>query len=518
MSDQITFYDEIEAYCTQLSYEAGALAGVCVSTRCESYDVVVERWGGQRKVVWQRKAIPGSFAAPPEHADAWGCRWPLSFEIATQGWASGFYLVTVTALGAEPGRNTAHACFVLRSRQRRRALFVLATNTWNAYNTWGGASLYTGGSQVSFRRPFARGLLSRPELERDDRKARPVRFGETADVDGEIYQTYRMANGYPASIGSTGWFTHERRFVEWAERQGYQFDYAISSDFDEVTDLLDGYEVVIGVGHDEYWSAAARDAIDAHIARGKHYVSMSGNTMFWQVRLVGDGGGAGRDHMVCHKYRAHLEDPVLDLSGRSRSMSGLWCDPLVGRPEWTTLGAGSVFGLYHRFGRATPRGVGGFTVFRGDHWLLAGTDLGYGDVLGADHGVVGYETVGCPTALDEVGLPVVRGAMGMPTDHEIVAYALSSNLGIGDYPKSIAALDDQGDLEFLAERFYGDQSATSLAKVRHGNAALVVCRPQGPTGGEVVTIGSTDWVFGLGHDERVAQVTRNILDRHLEIT
>lgn len=155
MSDQITFYDEIEAYCTQLSYEAGALAGVCVSTRCESYDVVVERWGGQRKVVWQRKAIPGSFAAPPEHADAWGCRWPLSFEIATQGWASGFYLVTVTALGAEPGRNTAHACFVLRSRQRRRALFVLATNTWNAYNTWGGASLYTGGSQVSFRRPFA---------------------------------------------------------------------------------------------------------------------------------------------------------------------------------------------------------------------------------------------------------------------------------------------------------------------------------------------------------------------------
>ena len=57
---------------------------------------------------------------------------------------------------------------------RARALLVLDTNTWNAYNTWGGKSLYTGGSQVSFDRPFARGMLCRPEVERDDRKSRPV--------------------------------------------------------------------------------------------------------------------------------------------------------------------------------------------------------------------------------------------------------------------------------------------------------------------------------------------------------
>ena len=38
----------------------------------------------------------------------------------------------------------------------------------------------------------------------------------------------------------------------------------------------------------------------------------------------------------------------------------MWADPLVGRPEWELLGAGSAFGLYHRFGKATPLGVGGF--------------------------------------------------------------------------------------------------------------------------------------------------------------
>ena len=41
--------------------------------------------------------------------------------------------------------------------------------------------------------------------------------GEEPDVDGAIYQQYRFANGYPGFMGSAGWFTYERRFVEWAE-------------------------------------------------------------------------------------------------------------------------------------------------------------------------------------------------------------------------------------------------------------------------------------------------------------
>ena len=45
---------------------------------------------------------------------------------------------------------------------------MLATNTRHAYNPWGGKSLYTGGTQVSYARPFARGMLDRPEVARDD--------------------------------------------------------------------------------------------------------------------------------------------------------------------------------------------------------------------------------------------------------------------------------------------------------------------------------------------------------------
>ena len=238
MADDQTFHDDIEGYCGELSYPVGAEVGLHVSTRSSTFDVRVERWGADREPVWAATDVAGVFTPPPSDADAAGCRWPATLQIPIdEHWRSGFHLVTLTAHDAPPAgtsRTPASSCAV-RAAWRcggPRALLVLATNTWNAYNTWGGRSLYTGGKQVSFGRPFGRGMLCRPEVERDDRKARPVRWGEEPDVDGLIFQRYRTEHAYPSAIGSAGWFTHERRFVEWAEGSGYEFDYAVSSDLD----------------------------------------------------------------------------------------------------------------------------------------------------------------------------------------------------------------------------------------------------------------------------------------------
>jgi hypothetical protein len=513
VADDQTFHDDIEAYCSRLSCLPGEAMGLHVSTRSHRYDVRVERWGASRDVVWTATDLPGAFVAPPPDADSEGCRWPVSVDIPVgDRWRSGFHLVTLTALDAEPGRDVAHAGFVVRAGPTsapRPALLVLDTNTWHAYNTWGGRSLYTGGTKVSLARPFGRGILCRPEVDRDDRKARPTRWGEEPDEQGAIFQRYRTENAYPSAIGSTGWFTHARRFVEWAEAAGYELDYAVSSDLDEDPHIADGCRLIVSVGHDEYWSAGQRRTVEDHVRRGGHFASFSGNTMFWQVRLERTGVGT---NMVCHKYTAHETDPVV-ADGRHEVMSGMWADPLVARPEWALLGAGSAFGLYHRFGKATPRGVGGFVVYRPDHWLLDGTGLVYGDVLGAKHGVVGYETVGCPLTFDEYQLPVAAERADLPDDIHIVAFTPSSNLGVGEYPASIAALSDQGDLEFLAERLYGDTGTSNLARVRHGNAVMLTCLPFGQDGGEVVTVGTTDWVFGLADDRAVSRVTANVLER-----
>ena len=133
-------------------------------------------------------------------------------------------------------------------------------------------------------------------------------------------------------------------------------------------------------------------------------------------------------------------------------------------------------------------------------------------MLGADDGVVGYETAGVSAHVRRVPAPDRAPHPGLPADIEIVAFTPSSNLVVGEYPTSISALSDQGDAEFIATRLYGDAGDTNLARVRHGNAVMLTCRPFGPDGGEVVTVGTTDWVFGLASDPAVARVTANILD------
>ena len=535
--DDVTFYDDIEAYCGRLSYAAGDTVTLHVSSRHERFDVRIERQGFEPETVWLASDVESTFHPVPEDADANGCHWPATVSLSIPpGWQSGFYLVTTRAVGAPEGTDVAHAGFVVRAtraasyseEQQPRPLLVLTTNTWNAYNNWGGRSLYTGGHKVSFRRPFGRGMLHRPEVDRDDRKARPTRWGEEADVDGTSFQDYRLGKGYPPAIGSSGWFTYERRFVNWAEANGYEFDFAISSDLEEFPELLNGRSLVVSVGHDEYWSAPQRQAIEDYVASGGNWATFSGNTMFWQVRLeqstnTGPENRPGHApdqpssqddplaSMVCYKYAAHTDDPVL-TSDNPKLMTGMWGDPVVGRPESSILGGGSAYGLYHRFGKAVARGSGAFTVYRDDHWMFAGTGLGYGDLLGANDGAVGYETLGCRIQFDEFQLPIRAGGDGSPPDMEIVAFVPASNLMMGEYPASISALNDQGDLEFIASRIYGDLSPESRSKVRHGNAVMLACWPYGRDQGEVVTIGTTDWVFGLANDPAVGQVTKNVLN------
>ncbi|MEZ5218208.1 MAG: DUF6605 domain-containing protein [Ilumatobacteraceae bacterium] len=143
------------------------------------------RWEAERALVWSSTGHQGSVPDLHADADSHGCRWPESFRIPIgANWRSGFHHVRLRA--RRPPDDVADACFVVRPGlpERAGAILVLATNTYNAYNTWGGKSLYTGGHRVSFRRPFARGTIDRPPTERDDRKARPAYTGEEPDIDG----------------------------------------------------------------------------------------------------------------------------------------------------------------------------------------------------------------------------------------------------------------------------------------------------------------------------------------------
>ena len=115
--------------------------------------------GAGREVVWSADAVAGSEQHPiPATASVDGCGWPAALEIPVGiDWRSGFYSVRLTSADGE-----ADAFVVVRAARPAPILLVLSTTTYAAYNDWGGPSLYTGGTRVSFERPLGPGSSANP--------------------------------------------------------------------------------------------------------------------------------------------------------------------------------------------------------------------------------------------------------------------------------------------------------------------------------------------------------------------
>ena len=162
MKRHFTAYPSVEGYADRQSYAPGDTVDVHCSGRAASVTVTVTRVGAERTEVWRSAGLRISEQPVPDDAYANGARWPVSFNIPTDpSWRSGFYEVGFHAEGESGAQAHSEAFFVLRPAAGRAAdaVMVLATNTYNAYNQWGGRCLYTDARQVSFDRPLERGYV-----------------------------------------------------------------------------------------------------------------------------------------------------------------------------------------------------------------------------------------------------------------------------------------------------------------------------------------------------------------------
>lgn len=484
------------AYATPLSVVAGETVALHCSSPIPRVDVEVARIGRERRVVWRATAVEIGEQAIPDDVVARGCRWPAAVHVDVGAdWRSGYYEVSLRA--EEGGRALlGEAFFVVRPRRASadRPLLVLGSNTWNAYNDFGGANLYTGATHVSFERPMAPGFLSKPEG-----PGRRVAVVHPPDFRMVTHIGYHRLHHLSQWCGSAGWPNYEEPFVRWAEGEGYELDFALNADLELHPEILAGARLVLSVGHDEYWSARMRDAVEAHVAGGGNVAFFSGNTCFWQVRLE-DGGST----MVGYK-RAFASDPLYGTE-RQHLVTSMWSDPITGRPENSLTGVSFIRGGYARIGRRAPRGSGGYTVYRPEHWAFAGTELEYGDVLGGEAVVVGYECDGCELAFVD-GRPVPTGSDGTPPEFTILATSPAAPFDRRTSVRPVPA-GELSELEFHALRVLGDTSPASLEKLSYGNAVMGTYS----RGGTVFTTGCTDWACGLD-DPLVRRVTRNVLER-----
>ncbi|RWE19294.1 MAG: hypothetical protein EOS41_30665 [Mesorhizobium sp.] len=508
---------EVWCYSDRFSYRPGDTVRLQVSSTAHAFAIEVVRDGATETKVLEQSGIAARWQDTPEQCSVLGCGWETGFEFCIgEDWPSGGYRITLRAqgLGGEP-ICCHHFLIVLPNPGRKsgRILQVAATGTWLAYNTWGGSNHYEGitgpnknqySPIVSTQRPWGRGFIVLPP----DAPRVPLEVTmPPMTLPRRPHQEWAYATGHSKKYASAGWATYDSHFFRFAERAGYGVDLASQHDLHFSPEMLRDYDCVVFVGHDEYWTWEMRDAVDAFVEKGGHVARFAGNFM-WQTRLEDAGRG-----QVCYKYRARAEDPVYRSGDISRATNS-WEAPEIGRPGCKTFGLNGSEGIYAGWAGLAPRGVRGFPIYRPDHWAFAGTGLFYGDLLGAESHIYGYEVDGLDYEIRN-GLPYPSPTSGAPDGLQILAVGMAT---LVEESADLASEDQffsDGDGRFVAETLFGESSDDNLEKVKRGSGMIVHFKRGN---GEVFHAGSCEWVAGLLRcDAMVEHVTCNVLNRYLGV-
>jgi hypothetical protein len=213
---------------------------------------------------------------------------------------SGIYIAKLTR--ASNG-GASHIVFIVRDDASTSDLYFQTSDaTWQAYNAYGGNSLYVGNTsypsghatKVSYNRPFV------------------------------------TRNGGGGGGAMEDWlFNAEYPMIRWLERNGYDISYTTNVDIDRRGNLVQQHKIFLSVGHDEYWSAQQYSHVVAARNNGVHLAFFSGNEVYWKTRWENSYDGTNTPHrtLVCYKEGTLGEnacgskcDPLPDV------WTGLWRD------------------------------------------------------------------------------------------------------------------------------------------------------------------------------------------------
>lgn len=290
----------IQGFSTEISVDVGTTANFKVLTPARAYTIEIYRTGWYQGLGARKVATVSPSATLPQTQPAclsdsatglydcgnWAvsASWPVPADAV-----SGVYvaLLTRTDTGGQ-----SHITFVVRNRaSKSTVLFQTADTTWQAYNTYGGSSLYQGGPvsrayKVSYNRPFA------------------TRGGVTA-------RDFYFSSEYP--------------LVRFLEKNGYDVSYFSGVDTDRFGSALLNHKVFLSVGHDEYWSGAQRANVEAARDAGVNLQFLSGNEAYWRTRYEPSVAAAGATaYRTLVSYKETRSSAKIDPSPQ---WTGTWRDP-----------------------------------------------------------------------------------------------------------------------------------------------------------------------------------------------
>ncbi|RCH69773.1 hypothetical protein DT019_07815 [Streptomyces sp. SDr-06] len=333
---------EVEGYADRTSVASGESFRLHVHTTARTFRAEAFRmgWygGALARKVWESGPLrgtrqPAAQVEPGTYTVT--APWPAGPEIATKDWPEGSYLIRLTA---DSGGQRYVPVTVRSATTKGRVVIVNAVATWQAYNEWGGHSLYNG-----------------PTGDDADR-SRAVSCDRPYHRDGDgLFLTY------------------EQPVVALAERMGLTPAYVTNMDIERDPHLLDGATAVLSLGHDEYWTQSMRERVTAARDRGTNIAFLGANACFRRVRLEKTALGEQR-LVVCYKNdwakdpgRREGEPPTTNFR-----------EPPHAEPENALTGT-----LYE----SNPT-TADYVVTSPDHWLFEGTGVRKGSAF---PGLVGTE-------------------------------------------------------------------------------------------------------------------------------
>ena len=299
---------EIAGFAAPISVEPGGHVFLHVRTRARRVRADIFRLGwyggmGARQIISIGPVDAGVQAACRTVGKRFTveCPWRPTIDVRTSdAWPSGEYIAKLV----DAERSEAYVPFIVREfTPRAPILFVAAVTTWQAYNLFGGRSLYRGPSAT--------------HCEVCPTRSRAVSFD----------RPYKWP-------GSGGVFAGEFQTIELMEAHGLDVGYATSIDIDQNLAALQRRRLFVSAGHDEYYSRAMRTALGTALAGGTSLAFLGANDMYRHIRFESSPLGPDRIEV---NYKKVQEDPLLKTD--PTEATGNWRSPPTNWPEQSQLGA-----------------------------------------------------------------------------------------------------------------------------------------------------------------------------------
>ena len=194
------------------------------------------------------------------------------------------------------GRSFSFPWVVAPAQPRARVAVLASTNTWNAYNNYGGRSNYVNPDRL----PDTPVVNSRQELERyqntapfgvwrhKDEEYRPLSF-DRPEPNNHLFDDPEASDPVQGRT-QCGQAPGEWRLYAWLEREGFEYDLYAEAHLHDGALPLNSYRVLIAAVHPEYWSREMYLAVkDWVFHRGGRFLYLGGNGLNCEVTFGPDG-------------------------------------------------------------------------------------------------------------------------------------------------------------------------------------------------------------------------------------